>query len=80
MARKVRPAKRAAALSDDEASDVEPQPLASWRNSPSPDDQDPMDGAQLSRNGAKASVEAEKEDEGEDEEDGDEEGDLDEDE
>lgn len=42
MAGRGRPAKRNAALSEDEASDGEPQPVASWPKSESADDDEPV--------------------------------------
>ncbi|KAF4504787.1 hypothetical protein G6O67_008195 [Ophiocordyceps sinensis] len=54
------------ALSEDEASDVEPQPAASWRKSASVDEELLAD-ASFTRNGSKPAVEVEDEDEDGDE-------------
>lgn len=66
------------ALSEDEASDVEPQPVASWRKSESADDDEPVSEAALLANGDDANGDDEG-DEGDEVEEEEEEG-LDEDE
>ncbi|KAM4062992.1 chromo shadow domain-containing protein [Hirsutella rhossiliensis] len=67
------------ALSDEEASDIEPQRAASWRQSVSADDEELLGDSDLTRNGAEAVVEVEDDEEDEDG-DEDQEGELDEDE
>ncbi|KND90596.1 Chromatin-associated protein swi6 [Tolypocladium ophioglossoides CBS 100239] len=68
MARRGRPAKLNAALSDDEASDLEPQPVGSWRNSVSASDDLGSDASpEAVANGADTNGDDEGEDEDEDE-------------
>ncbi|KJZ78453.1 hypothetical protein HIM_01844 [Hirsutella minnesotensis 3608] len=84
MARKGRPAKRVAALSDDEPSDVEPSAVGSYRKSKSAsaeEVEEPVVKPERARNGSKGKAPVKAEDEDEDEEGEDEEdGDMDEDE
>lgn len=79
MARRGRPAKRAAALSDGDASDVESQ-HASSRKSESADNEELLEDSKSARNGAKAAIEVEDEDADEAGDEDEDEGDLDEDE